>query len=257
MLIFVNGNFPFQICMTWLRDSNLAHKRLAVQLCGIFAEAEGVKFEFRMKELLPEFIALLEPLEKDKEDRDADLLLMKTLFAIDNISEHCPIALRNPDYVELTDDLWTRVIQQMLHPHLWVRKLSARLVRTLLRWHNPEEVAACVSNKVTGDDVSRTYLINPDHVAGRLRSLASESVGQLQSGILDVQLADIVVKNLEFIAKVANRLPPANTEQELGTTAPTLPWLTGKLRREINAEVALRAQTPIKVRNYFISWKIK
>ena len=141
--------------MTWLRDSNLAHKRLAAQLCGIFAAAEGVKFEFRMKELLPEFIALLEPLEKDKEDRDADLLLMKTFFAIEKISKHCPIALRNPDYVELTDDLWTRV-KQLLHPHLWIRTLSARLVGTLLGWHKVEDVAACVSNQVTGDHVSRS-----------------------------------------------------------------------------------------------------
>ena len=115
-------------------------------------------------------------------------------------------------------------------------------------------MAACVSNQVTSDDVSRSYLIKPDHVAGRLRSLASESVGQLQSGILDDQLAKHVVKNLVFIAKVANRLPPSGAEQELGTTAPTLPWLTGKLRREINAEVALRPNVPIKVRNCFMSW---
>jgi len=240
--------------MTWLRDSNLAHKRLAAQLCGIFAQAEEVKFEFRMKELLPEFIQILEPLEKDKEDRDADLLLIQTFYAITKIGEHCPIALRNPDYVELTDDLWTRIIQQLLHPHLWIRTLSARLVGTLLGWHKVEDVAACVSNQVMSDDVSRSYLISPDHVAGRLRSLASESVGQLQSGILDDQLTKHVVKNLEFIAKVANRLPPSGAEQELGTTAPTLPWLTGKLRREINAEVALRPNVPIKVRNCFMSW---
>jgi U3 small nucleolar RNA-associated protein 20 len=254
MLIFVNGDFHFQDCMTWLRDSNLAHKRLAAQLCGIFAAAEGVKFEFRMRELLPEFIQILEPLEKDNEDRDADLLLIQTFYTIIKIAQHCPIALRNPDYADLTDDLWTRVIQQMLHPHLWIRTLSARLVGTMLGWHKVEDVAACVSNQATSDDVSRSYLISPDHVAGRLRSLASESVGQLQSGILETQLADQVIKNLVYIAKIANRLPPANAEQELGTTAPTLPWLTGKLRREINAEVALRAQTPIKVRNYFISW---
>ena len=79
-------------------------------------------------------------------------------------------------------------------------------------------------------------------------------MGQLQSDVLEKDLAKQVVKNLVFIAKVANRLPPSGAEQELGATVPTLPWLTGKLRREINAEVALRAQTPIKVRNYFTSW---
>jgi hypothetical protein len=47
---FVNGDF--QICRTWLRNSNLAPKHLASQLCSTFPAAEEVKFKFRMKDLL-------------------------------------------------------------------------------------------------------------------------------------------------------------------------------------------------------------
>ena len=56
---------------------------------------------------MPESIQLLESL--DKEDRNLDLLLIQTLFAIKKLSQHFPDGLHNPDYVELTDDLWTRV----------------------------------------------------------------------------------------------------------------------------------------------------
>jgi hypothetical protein len=54
------------------------------------------------------------------------------------MSQHCPDGLR---ILESTDDLWTRIIQHSLHPHLWVRTLSARLVGTLLDWHEVEDVA--------------------------------------------------------------------------------------------------------------------
>jgi hypothetical protein len=73
-------------------------------------------------------------------------------------------------------------------------------------------------------------------------------VGQLQSEILYNKLAEQDVKNLLFIEKVANRLPPVNAEQELGTTAPTFPWVISRLRREINAAVTLRPKILIKVK---------
>ena len=118
-------------------------------------------------------------------------------------------------------------------------------------------MAACVSNQVTSDNARRSYVISPDDVAtaSRLRSFASESVGQLQSEILDNKLTERVVKNLVLIAKVAYRLPPTNAEPEMGTTAATLLWLIGRLRREIDAEVALRPKIPINLKmNYFVSW---
>ena len=80
-------------------------------------------------------------------------------------------------------------------------------------------------------------------------------MGQLQSEVLDNKLAERVVKNLMLIAKVANRLLPTNAEPEMGTTAATLLWLIGRLRREINAEVALRPKIPINLKmNCFVSW---
>merc|ERR1712071_540031 len=97
-------------------------------------------------------------------------------------------------------------------------------------------------------------------------------------------LADQVVKNLVFIAKIANRIPVTASDQkekslidhqeednekdkdqqeddeedkvheevngkegkEKVLSPPTLIWLIGKLRREINAEVNLRPTIPIK-----------
>ena len=190
-------------------------------------------------------IRLLQASDFDKEDRDADLLVIQILYCIAKISQHCPGGLRNADLADTTDELWNCIVNHLQHPHVWIRTLSARAVGTLLGWHKAEQVAAHIASPA--DDSVRTYLTCPE-AASRLRSLASESIAQLQSSLLDQQLADQVVKNMVFIAKVAIRIPDAGEQaSELATAPPSLPWLTGKLRREIHAEVALRPKIPIKV----------
>lgn len=191
---------------------------------------------------------MLDKIHSEVEDRDGDLLLIQAHYTITKIAQHCPNGLQNADNIELTDEMWNKVIHHLVHPHLWIRTLSARLVGTLMGWHKVDELASFVTNPV--DRTVRTYFFCPD-VSSRLRSLASDSVAQLQSEQLDNQLADQVIKNLVFIAKVANRITAVDEEKELGVKPPTVPWLTGKLRREINAEVALRPKTPIKVRKQF------
>jgi hypothetical protein len=54
---------------------------------------------------------------------------------------------------------------------------------------------------------------------------------------------------LVFISKVANRIPvtEACEGEKSKIKAPTLAWLTSKLRREVNAEVVLQPKCPTKV----------
>lgn len=216
-------------------------------MCGIFAAAEGAGFEFRMKELLPEIVKLLDKTHSDseeREDRDYDLLLIQTMYTIIKMAQHCPAGLQHEDNVGVVDELWGKVIYHLTHPHLWIRTLSSRLVGTLLGWHKVDEVAAYITKP--SEEVTRTYLLCPD-VAKRLRSLSRDLVAQLESESLENQLADQVIKNLVFIGKVANRIPTSDAEEDSKIKAPTLPWLTSRLRREVNAEVVLRATTPTKV----------
>lgn len=234
--------------MDWLRDANMKHKQLAVDLCGIFVSAEKEKFEFRLKDLLPQLVTILEPRTDETENRELDLLLIKTHFTLIKITHHCAVGMRKADIVDITEELWNRIIHHMLHPHVWVRIHSAKLISTLLGWHKVDELGAYIANP--SEEIPRTYLTCPESAA-RLRSLASVSVSQLQPGFLNNQLADLVVKNLVYIAKVANRIAPSDGEREkeslTSTSAPTLPWLIAKLRREIHSEVALRPTIPIKV----------
>ena len=237
--------------MIWLTMPDVSFKRLAIQLFGVFAEAEKAKFECRLNELLPELINLLEPRTDESENRDFDLLLIKVNYTLLKIMEHCPVGVKKIEIIDITNELWDRIVQHLKHPHVWIRTLSARLVGTLLGWHDVDDLAAHVTNP--SREISPTYLLCPE-IAARLRSLASTSVEQLQSDMLDNQLADQVMKNLVFIAKVTNRIPASVQEEDANNTAPTLTWLTGKLRREINAEVKLRPTVPIKVRYYSNSY---
>ena len=285
--------------MIWLSKPDVSLKRMAVQFFGVFVEAEKGKFEPRLKELLPELIKLLELSSGsggEEENREVDLLLIKVQYTLLKMMEHCGAGVKKVDIIDITDALWDRIVQHLMHPHVWIRTLSARLVGTLLGWHNVNELATYATNPSL--EVSRTYLLCPE-LTVRLRSLASVSVAQLQTGLLDNQLADQVVKNLVFIAKIANRIPVTASDQkekslidhqeednekdkdqqeddekdkdqqendeedkvheevngkegkEKVLSPPTLIWLIGKLRREINAEVNLRPTIPIKVKTCF------
>lgn len=236
------------MCLAWLKGENISHKRLAVQLCGIFVAAEKSGFEFRMKEILPEIVKLLDQTHSDsdgREDRESDLLLIQTLYTIIKMTQHCAAGFQSEDNNEISEQLWGKIIHHLSHPHLWIRTLTARLVGTLLGWHKPDELAAYVLKP--SEEVTRSYFYCGE-ISKRLRSLARDLVAQLQSDLLDNQLADQVIKNLVFIGKVANRIPVSEeSEEESKIKAPTLAWLTSKLRREVNAEVVLRPTTPTKV----------
>ena len=226
----------------------MSHKRLAVQLCGIFAAAESSKFDFRFKELVPELVKLLDIQHSDDEDRDSDLLLIQTNYAIIKMAQHCPSGLQNPDIADSTDDMWDKIIYHLMHPHLWIRALSARLTGSMLGWHKADELASYIIEPP--DSARRTYLTSPK-VAERLINLATQSINQLKSEELDQQLADQIIKNLVFVGKIANRLPFRDDDEDKKNRPPSIPWLTKKLRNEVNAEVALRPKIPTKVISFF------
>lgn len=160
------------------------------------------------------------------------------------MAQHCPSGLQNPDIADSTDDLWDKIVHHLMHPHLWIRALSARLTGSMLGWHKADELASHIIEP--SESAKRTYLTSPK-VAERLINIATQSIGQLKSEELDQQLADQTIKNLVFIGKVANRLPFRDDDEDKKNRTPSVPWLTKKLRNEVNAEVALRPKTPTKV----------
>ena len=235
-----------------MKGKNDLHKRLAVQLCGIFVAAERENFESRIEAVLPSLVKLLDVTHSELEDRDSDLLLIQTHYAIIKMTQHCPVGLQNVSFIDNTDKLWEKVIHNLLHPHLWIRTLGARLVGTLLGWHKVDELAAYALTP--SETAPKSYLMCTA-TAARLFSLTSDSVAQLQSEQLDSQLVDQVIKNLVFLGKVASRLPSPNQveaseeeeKEDKKEKSLNLPWLTGKLRRELHAEVALNPKVPTKV----------
>lgn len=272
----------------WLRGSDLSHQRLAAQLSGIFVTVERENFQFRMKELLPEIVKLLDKSHSDsanEENRDSDLLLIQTLYAIIKMTQHCPSGLKDEANADIVNTMWEKIIYHLVHPHMWIRSLTSRLVGTLLGWYKPEEVANYIIKPSEG--VVQSFLFCKD-APSRLHSLALDLITQLQSNMLDNQLADQIIKNLVFIGKVANRTTALNNvkagrleenlnendsgdqEENVGeedeeeqeseeepeekedlksskNKVPTLPWLTAKLRREVNCEVVRQPRTPTKV----------
>lgn len=227
-----------------MKGNNVSHKRLAIQLCGIFAAAESSRFDFRLKDLIPEIVKLLEVEHSDNEDHESDRLIIQTNYAIIKIAQHCPSGLQNPEIADSTDEMWDKIVHHLMHPHLWIRALSARLTGSMLGWHKVDDLAQYILEPSA--TAKRTYLTNPK-VAERLINLATNCIGQLKSEELDHQLADQVIKNLVFVGKIANRLPSKEDDEDKKNRSPSIAWLTKKLRNEVNAEVALRPKIPTKV----------
>ena len=83
-------------------------------------------------------------------------------------------------------------------------------------------------------------------------------ISQLQSPYLTEELANQIIKNMVFIAKVAKLLSTKESSNEPGTVAKTngdakskkclsLKWLFKKMIREANHEAVNQTKTTIKV----------
>ena len=75
----------------------------------------------------------------------------------------------------------------------------------------------------------------------QLEQLSGDFVSQLQSHYLNPELADQIIKNMVFVAKVTKHLPDSDNCRL------SLPWLIRKMVREANHEVVSNATTTVKV----------
>ncbi|XP_012535697.1 small subunit processome component 20 homolog [Monomorium pharaonis] len=246
----------------WLNDSKIRYRTLAAQLCGIFVTVEKNDFDLRLPQILPlllkQFHAKFSDSdnakseksikldnvkfsEKDsKKERTKDHHLIQVLQLVLKIAHHTSI-LTNEKYKDSVDSFAEYSQSLLAHPHLWVRLAAAQLIGFILAALDVDKIVELLNNPES-DLVYAGYMYSrPVHT---LKSLILDLVAQLYPDMTFEQLADQVVKNLIFIAKILKSVtgPAKNDDQDDENKAKdnnnlSFPWLIRRLRKAVNIEI--------------------
>ncbi|KAK2893002.1 hypothetical protein Q8A67_012990 [Cirrhinus molitorella] len=207
-------NSMFNLVNTWLTDEKMALRRLGAQVCGLFVEIEGEKFNLRLKVLLPLIekeihTSNFEDIEEEEDEKAADRLLFCYLTLIIKLIKDCSfLELHKP--ADLLNSIWSHIDSHLRYPHCWVWLTASQIFGLLFAAYKPEELLALQRSQEktskTQQPVAIAFLT--DKLYPKMRELALSFFYQLQSKFLDVSAGEQVVKNLLHVAKVIYLLSP-------------------------------------------------
>ncbi|XP_012255555.2 small subunit processome component 20 homolog [Athalia rosae] len=272
----------FDIVILWLKDTKISHKRLAAQLCGIFITVEKNEFEAHLTELLPLILKQFtddnsddsEPgrfvrirphqhttMEDDKKmdysERMRDHHLFQVLQMLLKLAANCPNLLKSTKYEDTVSMLAAHSQSLLAHPHLWVRLAAAQLIGFILAATDADKVATLLENP--SENVGRNGFIYADPIP-TLKSLALDLTAQLQPDLLFEDLADQVVKNLIFVARVVKSVgikdqkkldDYSNADNDIERIS--LFWLVKRMRKVVNLEVTQSPKSTV-MRTAVFKW---
>ncbi|KRT84681.1 HEAT domain-containing protein [Oryctes borbonicus] len=229
----------FNIIKVWLSEDNVTHRQLATQLCGILVTVEKATFEKRLHSLMPllksqfdtlsnnnqpgKFVRLRKENEINSEELEKmkDHHLFQTLQLLLKISAQCPIFLKQVSDVEEI----SKYTQQLLaYPHEWVRLGAAQLLGFVLSSIDIKQLEELLLSNSSGIGYLHSDPYND------IKSLTLNLCDQLHPNGVKSNLAEQVVKNLVFIARVLQNIP-------INGSKINLLWLTRRMRKIVNSEI--------------------
>lgn len=233
------------------------HRKLAAQLCGLFVTVEKTSFETRLPILQPlilkqfgldntpgKFVKLKKDDTKDDEDseRIKDHHLFQVLQLLLKLSVNCPSFLKN---TEIISDLAVHIQTLLSYPHEWVRLSAAQFLGYVLSTIDVELLAQLL---LTGESKENGYLyIDPENA---LKSLSLDLCAQLNSTTKS-ELAEQVIKNLIFVARVLQNVPIKLSNENVNKL--NLLWLTKRMRKIVNSEIVENSTSTV-IRTEVFKW---
>ncbi|XP_015126374.1 small subunit processome component 20 homolog [Diachasma alloeum] len=263
----------FDIVIAWFKNPKVSLRGLAAQLCGIFVTVERDSFETRLGEVLPLVLKQFrlddneenEPgkfvkrkrrkiVEEDVKDpeRLKDHHLFQVLQLTLKISANCSGFLKSEKYVEEVLSLGEYSQANLGHPHLWVRLAATQQIGFILATLDGDKLSHYLQFKRfedAGDSVKGYVYSSPVET---LRSLSLDLIAQLQPGMEFEELADQVVKNLVFIARVV-KTASWGAEGSGREDGVSLLWLVKRVRKCVNMEVTQNPKSTC-VRSAAFKW---
>ncbi|KAI7792184.1 putative small subunit processome component 20-like protein [Triplophysa rosa] len=207
-------NSMFTLVNNWLTGEKMALRRLGTQMCGLFAEVEGDKFNRRLEGLIPLIereihTSNFEDIEEEEDEKAADRLLFCYLTLIVKLIKDCGF-LELPKPADLLENTWGHIDSHLRYPHSWVWLTASQIFGLLFAAHKPEDLVTLWSSQDTTQKntqpVASVFLFN--NLDQKMRELALSFCYQLQSNFLDIASGEQVVKNLLYVAKVIYLISP-------------------------------------------------
>ncbi|XP_023019456.2 LOW QUALITY PROTEIN: small subunit processome component 20 homolog [Leptinotarsa decemlineata] len=247
----------FDILIIWMKDKNIGHCRLASQLCGLFVLVEKTNFETRFPIVMPLILKqfgfdnlpgkMVKVRKEDKHksseehQRIRDHHLFQVLQLLLKLSANCPSFLKHRDI----EDLSVNAQALLSYPHDWVRLAAAQFLGYVLSTIDIEHLATLL---ISCKSESSGYLLN--NPSKSLKSLTLDLCDQLQPGGIKSDLAEQVIKNLVFVAKVLQSIPVDNGQD--GNKLNLL-WIAKRLRKVVNTEI-VENSSDITLRTEVFKW---
>lgn len=154
------------------------------------------------------------------------------------ILNECKI-LTDKKYTVKINQLFDQVKIYLTHEHVWVRLVSCQLFGVLFSNFSVEDL---VNNKSSyfNHSTEKNFL--------KIRDLIDSFCVQFKSPILDNELAEQIVKNLAFMAKLLNRFEFNDQSlQESLKHDMNIEWLIKKVGKEAKYELVNKPKETIKV----------
>lgn len=191
------------------------------------------------------FVKLKKADTKDDEDteRIKDHHLFQVLQLLLKLSVNCPSFLKNS---EIISDLAVHIQTLLSYPHEWVRLSSAQFLGYVLSTIDVELLSQLI---LTGESKeSGCYLYTDPENA--LKSLSLDLCAQLNSATKS-ELAEQVVKNLIFVARVLQNVPIKISNDNINKL--NLLWLTKRMRKIVNSEIVENSTSTV-IRTEVFKW---
>lgn len=249
----------YGIVIKWFMDEKLKHRTLAAQLCGLFVEVEGAQFETRLSETLQVIEQQLEPgrykkVESESLEHDQDHMIYNTLNTLIKVLRECNQVLLTAKWDDSMNTIWEHVESYLSYPHIWVQLAASQLFGLLFSAWQPEQLVAAAQAVTAQAQCKRQYLTTD--TSRKLRSLAHSFITQLQSSLLNEELANQIIKNMIFLIRCAKYLELSedvrNVQMADTYKKPlTVLWLVRKMVREAHHEAISNNKAVLKRMNIF------
>ena len=123
-------------------------------------------------------------LERQSVEHDQDRMLYNMLNSLTKILRDCSQVIRDEKWRDNMNVIWEHVQSHLSYPHVWVQLAASQLYGLLFAAWQPEQVA-------TMETESCQEYLRMDG-ASKLKTLALEFITQLQSELLNEDLASQV-----------------------------------------------------------------
>ncbi|KAI2504538.1 hypothetical protein MHU86_9943 [Fragilaria crotonensis] len=187
----ISGSVAFSIyeyVLRWHKGDSGALRRASLQLFGIFAEGR--------KDILTQnggTSRILGCLQASLESTDADW--EEHYFALVSLEK---VMNLNPSKCSDHNGLWSAVLLELSHPHLWVRMISSRIVGEQLQKHDPVDISR--------KDNDLSFVTERK---GSLYDLASNFCSHLdeEESNMSTELSELAIKSLTWLARAMDSNP--------------------------------------------------